>query len=82
MSFSKENKVNIEKEKLKELKWIKRDSTLQKQEFQYWFKVLPFFIIGWDDRIKKKVNHLSCIERKSSVDICYIIQNALFVSRL
>jgi hypothetical protein len=76
MSFSKENKVNIEKEKLKELKWIKRDSTL------HWFKFLPFFIIGWDDRIKKKVNHLSCIERKSSVDICYIIQNALFVSRL
>ena len=30
-------------------------------------KFLLFFMIGWDDRIKKRVNYLSCIEAKGEV---------------
>ena len=42
-------------------------------------KFLTFFMIGWDDWIKKRVNYIEV--KRGLIDVCYITQNnALFVS--
>ena len=50
----------------------------------YTRETILFFMIGWDDRIKKRGNYLSRIEGEwVLIDICCITQNsALFVSLL
>ena len=48
-------------------------------------EILAFFMIGWDDWIKKRVNYLNCIDRRvvGMKDLKYIAQNiALFISSI
>ena len=52
----------------------KRDFTKEKQRITIGWKPLHFIMISWYHWIKKKVNHLSCIEG-GLIDICCITHN-------
>ena len=55
----------------------KRFYNRETKGFHNWLKFFYYIMIGWDQRIKKVVDYLSCIEGKVGlIDIWCVTQNA------